>query len=133
MVKVDGVEFSTVDAAALVSIVRELAEERPGFVYVPENGQGGTCKYTHIDKETGEECAGCIIGAGLRKAGVLIPHGHHLNRDTTVLHLAEIVIITGDEHRVDWLGAIQDRQDFGYSWGTALEWADNNIGTDADV
>ena len=123
MAIIDGFEFEPVDASALVSVVRRLAEQNSDFVYIPESGVGGACLYTHSDGEPG-----CIIGCGLAEMGISIPHNSELNRMTGVDSLCEQGIIQVTDPRVrHWLCGVQSCQDSALSWGKSVESTDDSF------
>lgn len=105
-----------ISAEELETIVRELASERPDFVYVMGDPLMG-CQYTHKDGKPG-----CIIGAALAAAGRAVPYRHDANTATDVRDLAETHgLITGDYM---WLWTVQKQQDDDYTWQAAVRIAD---------
>lgn len=116
-----------IDVQALITAVRELAAERPDFVYPVNSGnRAPSCYYTKPDG-TGD----CIIGCAMERIGHPLPVQNRDGEGATKLLSAPVssalwawalnIPEAGREHR--WLGRVQAQQDTGDSWGDAVAYA----------
>ena len=108
----------TVEAVA--AKVRELAAERPGFVY---EMSGSACLYVHRDPNTLEriEGQGCIVGQACAALGWVIPVELEKKSVGVVL---DVVGRDVNNEAGGWLDFVQGQQDSGHPWGVAVENAD---------
>lgn len=110
-----GFTFTTSD---VVTKVRELAAERPEFIY-----PGEVCSnITH------NGCEACLIGQALQALGV--PEVWFLNTPLmsqagvrSVVLALQIQVI--DERHIEWLQDVQSKQDAHRMWSDAVRLADH--------
>lgn len=113
----------SIDSNRLIAEIRILAEERPKYVY---QKPGQFCMYTDNAEHTG---CGCIVGqALLRIEPKLYPLLEQIDKNVSVVvsqfnAIAPMLEIT-DTRKVNWINAVQDYQDTGYDWSTAVARAD---------
>lgn len=105
---------------AFKATVREIAAERPEYVYQREGGVG-TCLYAHADGP------GCLISHALHRLGVSLetlswceemPAGEAIQR------------IAGDDVSPEtraWAHQVQALQDTEHPWGVAVRLADEAV------
>ncbi|MFF0498511.1 hypothetical protein ACFYU5_19050 [Nocardia aobensis] len=129
--------FPTLDA--LVAYTRMIAEKQPDRIYQrinPFAEDAGACVY--VEKMPGGKyMPSCILGHTLIGLGVepeLLDE--ELYGDVGSWEIGSVLTRLGyeyedDDRRVDWLMAVQDRQDRGTTWGRAVFGAD--VEYDADV
>jgi hypothetical protein len=106
----------------VVAKVREVAAERPTYVYNNEGMSGYTssCFYRHGENR---DRPGCIVGQALDRLGYVVPEMMEGSHATFVLH--EIFGGPSDsEDRVRWVRNVQRAQDDGKTWAEAVEKAD---------
>lgn len=120
----------------IVAEVRKLAEERPDHVYVSE--VFGQCSYVGAEIGRPNESGGCIIGQALIRTGV---SETELAEWETGAHRAWGPDSTVDmmqldhpgwlgepsEADMDWLLAVQGKQDRGDSWADAVRLTDQGF------
>ena len=119
----------------VVDKVREVAKERPEFVYRDQPGAGADeCSYTSagIDTDEGE---GCLIGQALMRCGLSRETLAQL-QDGKAVGISDFLPVlvghveqesnrnTTRDPRVRWLLAAQNAQDTGSSWADAVAQAD---------
>lgn len=122
-----------IDLDALVQAVRDIARERPDFVY---GSMYAACSYQI------KGCPACIIGQALARIGVDVNVLMYLDTggdledtkftspwsgDTTVRSLAgagSILLDYDPDIRIKWLNSVQEDQDNDSSWGDAVRRAD---------
>lgn len=116
-----------IDGKALISAVRELAAERPDFVYpAREIHAGPLCYYT-----TEEGAGDCIIGCAMERIGQPLPtQPRNGNSNCDLLNGPvsepswERALDNITEFEFGWLWRVQSKQDSGKSWSTAVREAD---------
>ena len=107
--------------------VRELAAERPDFVYRPiiiPRGRGVSCSYV-----TGADGVGCIVGEALTALG------HDFGGTSPALEVTELLnaLYVGDDgsgtsdHVSHWLQRVQNFQDASCPWWQAVAVADVEV------
>ena len=111
-------------AAEIVTQVRELAAKYPKAQYHKEEGSA-YCDYEFGTVTNGPDTPGCIMGQAVRLLGV----------DTSGWGRGEIGPILeeegyefpADDSNMDWLLAVQQRQDSGVTWGEAIKLTDKTM------
>lgn len=101
--------MSTITYEDAVRVLDELAAERPDYVYIEES-----CHYTERDGNPG-----CIIGHLLDRLGFDRPGWGDATNNESVLSVVPIL----DAKTKTLLRAVQQLQDNGDSWSTAVEQA----------
>jgi hypothetical protein len=110
---------------AVISTLREVAAERPDYVYeAPEAQREGLlyCFYVHNDGEAGVEVPGCIVGHVLHRLGVPLDSlAQHEGKGAHVV-AEEFLEIQGDLTRdAEFaLCEAQGNQDTGRPWGESV-------------
>lgn len=102
----------------VIAKVRELAAEKPDFVYESPSGVRGCC--VNWVEEDGKKIGSCLIGQALFALGA----GDIISDMAGVDELYDY----GDEDiglEVDWLTVVQSAQDNKRPWGQAIEIADS--------
>jgi hypothetical protein len=116
-------------AEKLIQAVREIAAERPDFVYPAQSrSDGPTCYYT-----TEDGSPDCIIGHAMARIGQALPAQRR--RDWNECHLLNYSVREGGwpyvlnttQENLLWLGWVQHYQDSGYTWAAAVESADSRL------
>lgn len=107
----------------VVSKVREVAAERPDFVYqslqTDPLGFNIRCFYRHGEKP------GCIIGQALDRLDYVVPSS--LEGENVYRVLDHLFGEPQADDRANWLRFVQARQDGGSTWGEAVQYADSRI------
>ena len=102
----------------VVSKVREVAAERPDFVYSSPNPDN--CLYRHGENR---EEPGCIIGQALDRLGYVVPQAWEgSNAEALMDHIYDLS--QHDDVRASWLRYVQGEQDRAKPWGEAVSEAD---------
>jgi hypothetical protein len=103
-------DISDVDVPLLAEQVRKIAEAEP-------LGRA-QCRYFEDD---GQPL--CLVGHALALQGITLADVTHHGNGT---YIGTVLDTVGDEHGVilDWLGAVQYKQDAGWRWEAAVKWAD---------
>jgi hypothetical protein len=123
----DTVTFTPSD---VVAKMRELAAERPDYVYDNEgmgNSMDGfsptSCFYRHGEDR---ERAGCIVGQALDRLGYVVPEELEGSTSTYVLNYIFGAGTATQEGMADirWVRDVQSQQDIGSTWGKAVAHAD---------
>ena len=107
-------EISDIDVPLVAEHVRKFAEAEP---YRSE-----TCRY--FDIKSGQ--ALCIVGHALALQGMGVEDiGDDFENGT---YIATVLGTLGDEYpeTLEWLGAVQYKQDEGWGWRSAVQWADTD-------
>lgn len=116
----------------VIDKVRELAKERPEFVYRDQPGAGGDeCSYTsaNVGSDEGE---GCIVGQALMRCGLSRETLEDL-QDGTAIGIREFLLMLDEyveqtsglsDPRARWLVKVQNNQDTGSTWADAVWQAD---------
>lgn len=106
--------------AKLIKIIRDLATEKPDFVYERPEIEGDTgCVYVH-DRQPS-----CIVGHAMWRAG-LIDYSYELtpyNKQAFGDHLPGMATLTDRE--AQWLEEVQGQQDSGETWANSILSADS--------
>lgn len=104
----------------LIRTVRELAAEKPNFLYKSKNDN--RCYYL----SQGSQYPGCIFGQALLKMGYtsddLAKFDDDLGVDIENVCKALDIYLTAEER--DWCSIVQTGQDNGDTWRKAIEYAD---------
>lgn len=122
----------TFTAEDVVAQVRNLAAERPGYVYSP--GEYESCSYV-----TGEDGQGCIIGQAVQRLGVPAELLEALeDKAAGGLGVKSLLsTLLGDEEAFSpagsWLASVQARQDASAPWGAAVATTDTYLDPKYDV
>lgn len=107
--------------AKLIKIIRDLAAEKPDFVYErPGNYHDGKgCVYVHDGQPS------CIVGHAMWRAGLIDDSFENMNYNHHGFggHIPGMKTLTGRE--VQWLEEVQGNQDCGETWSDAVLNADN--------
>lgn len=122
----------SIDPVKLVQAVRELAAERPDFVYKSDPyREGPGCLYTLADGTPD-----CIMGCAMARIGQPLPPqkvGTHEANECTLLN--EDVYtwygalgVGAESVTMKWLASVQNHQDNGYTWEAAVREADARWG-----
>ncbi|ORL77804.1 hypothetical protein A5N75_08210 [Prescottella equi] len=114
-----------VDERALVAAVRELAAEKPDFVY--EAPGRGECKYVHRTPE-GHLVGGCIVGQAALKVGMPIEVLAELDDSEEPQVEFSFRQFELGALALRWLHQVQFKQDLGERWGSAVLAADRVVG-----
>lgn len=109
--------------------VREIAAERPDYVYKGKGGgvgKPGRCVYVRDGQPS------CLIGHALWGLGLidatLEQRGSGQGFNTGDIHsLADTLKLDIDSDSLDWLSHAQYRQDVGNTWGDAVQLADEQL------
>jgi hypothetical protein len=118
-----------IDAEKLIQAVREIAAEWPDVVY-PANldSSGPACYYT-----TEDGCPDCIIGHAMARIGQALPAQQRSGMNECRLlnySVRETVwsgVLNTTRENLLWLATVQNYQDSGYTWATAVSRADNEL------
>jgi hypothetical protein len=104
----------------VITAVRELAAEKPDFVYTPD---AGACLYVHPNSD-GTISPGCLIGQAFQRVGV--PNEVLLRyNDRNIELVANAGEITDVANiKIGWLTRIQWYQDNSKTWAYAVQQAD---------
>ena len=115
----------------VVDKVREVAKERPEFVYRDQPGAGADeCSYTSaaIGSDEGE---GCIIGQALMRCGLSREMLEEMQdgkacgiSDFLPVLIGHVEQASYRDPRVRWMLVAQNAQDTGSSWADAVAQAD---------
>jgi len=124
----------------LVNAVREVAAERPDFIYKRRTytNHEKVCVYTEPDGTPS-----CIIGVALARVGDPVPswdedrfYSPSVDRELTIFGTRVWLDYFGIDNiwnesdevrsRIHWLNYLQNQQDNGATWSEAVEWADRN-------
>lgn len=117
-----------VDERALVAAVRELAARDEGFVYKQRDGAGGKkCLYVHRTDE-GHLVGGCIVGQAALKVGVPIEKLREFDSYNEGAVGSAFTEFSISPEVLNWLTVVQQRQDNGNTWGSAVDTADRRVG-----
>jgi hypothetical protein len=109
-------------AGDLISVVREVAEKNPTFVYdVDSDGVNGSC----VNFKDG--APSCIIGHGLYRLGMTETSMGTYAQSSEVLSVLDGFQIESTEKQSDWLSTVQNEQDLGYPWLDAVKLADRVV------
>lgn len=131
--------FPSIDE--LVSYTRMIANKQPDRIYQrinPFAEDAGNCVY--VEKmATGNYVPSCILGhafIGLGMKPELLDDNLDIHGDGS-WGIETLLGRLGyeyedDDHRVAWLEAVQNAQDYGTPWGRAVLRADEEAGTDVD-
>lgn len=108
--------------------VLKLAAEKPDFIYESDDS-AYSCRYLDWDKD--KAYGSCIMGQALMNLGV---NPEELSKYEGADISAVVGILNGGEepqyHRDPfdfWLSYVQGRQDAGYTWSEAIDWADRMV------
>lgn len=120
----------TLEPSALEFEVRRLAALQPDHVYdrdnYPDRAYGAACKYTHTMLDD-SKVAGCIVGQAIFNiTGKLVKQEDHGGGVLDFLFMGtEYDRDSGEwSDRAKFLANVQNHQDNGVPWGTAVERAD---------
>lgn len=105
--------MTQVSPAAVVPIVRSIAEAQPEFVYSTGDG---SCHYVPVDN-----MPGCIVGQALEALGIKVDELGGSGVNGLDVWTAE----ASDDLR--WLMYVQQAQDMAMPWGKAIELADQVV------
>lgn len=119
-----------ISKVALKEEVLKLAAEKPDFIYESDPNAVEACAYLVWDKD--EARGSCIMGQALMNLGV---DPLELSKYEGADISAVVSALNGGEephyHRDPfdfWLSYVQGRQDAGYTWSKAVEFADEMVG-----
>lgn len=122
-------DFTTED---VVREVRHLAEKEPDFVYTEQDcfdQDYGACYYTSADGQGNGR--GCIVGQALGRLGVSPETLRFIDGSgDSPVELALPPLLPsepGDSRGLAWLSEVQNAQDLGVPWGTAVKGADDTV------
>ncbi len=97
----------------LIAEVRKIAAERPDTIYAHDG-----CEYD--SKECSDGTIGCLLGQGLTAIGWYILEEADGRAITEVLENAGYL---EEDDKVQWCAKVQREQDWGASWGSAVQGA----------
>jgi len=105
---------------ALITKVREIAEGHPGFLYEapPVQDDDTHCMYVYGGEPS------CLLGRAAWDLRLIDASINRMDNVTTITDLAEKSDWDIDEVELNWLSEVQDRQDFGETWGESVKYAD---------
>jgi len=116
--------------ADIIKKCRELAAKYPGAKYVPPS-PNSSCFYTSGDVMVDDKtvCKGCILGNAIRLADSEF-YDERLS-DEPAVGFGEFSdralaweILEDNEAELSWLQCVQDHQDRGEKWSSAVDIAD---------
>lgn len=126
------------DTNILQQEVRKLAEQYPEAVYLPATEKvtgkpAPTCHYDRGAVANGPKEEGCIMGHVFRKWGIEDELLRQI--DGSIDGAVEFLVATGNmedgpslnTYEMEWLSEVQQAQDNGSNWATAVDWADQVI------
>lgn len=113
-------ETATFTIAQLINEVIRLANENPNYVYPAkiDEHRGRICSYL-----ASEEQPACIFGKAIANLGVQLQDWHDGTGIVTVLRNLGVQF---NGHQELWMKSVQNAQDGGVPWGTALKSANQN-------
>lgn len=110
-----------VDPAKFVRAVVDIASGNPGFVYTPHLiGGSSKCVYVAITGAYGEQGADCLIGRALFVAGVPVSELAELDTRDQAAAFDVLDEFGLPRHVIRWAGQVQNYQDAGIPWGSAV-------------
>lgn len=111
----------TITIQNIIDTVRELANERPEFKYTDQGVHPETCSYLGRQLSEPEMGEACIFGQAFAKLGVgrNILVGFEGDSATAIANYATGITINKETGR--WMSHIQQLQDGGHTWSTALQ------------
>lgn len=128
----------TITLDRVIATVRDIAEERPDFVYenffkqLYPSADSVSCQYVLGEESNNDQQAGCIIGHVMHKLGVSYNSMSAYEGESASTLIAGLLNIDtyyrfqSDEQRAkfNWLDNVQSWQDCGLSWSSSVEQAD---------
>jgi hypothetical protein len=113
------------DVEKLIDTVKDVAHESPDYVYdYATEGIGRACTYF---KKSGTP--GCIVGHALHRMGVTLDDmmyedetgcDRNYNEEHTITDLVNALDLPIGPHQLEWLAAVQGKQDNRQPWGQAV-------------
>lgn len=118
----------------IIQAVRDIAAARPDFQYTEQEGYESLKGCSYISVRPGStQGEGCIIGQALSKVGIELDAVKKQEFNTTSSPAVDTLATEFPEwfegcgdNEINWLTIVQERQDNGERWATAVESADHD-------
>ena len=106
-------------AGQLIDIIRQLSNEYPEALY--DKGSSSMCAYERGVVHNGPPQPGCIVGQAAQRTGFF---DYFNGKNASVESIIFDSDFTYEDWEVQWLEEVQEDQDSGMTWGSAVERAD---------